>query len=109
VAKHNLAASRLSGGELVRRAVERVVAGPPPGPPYDVVFADPPYDLSAQDLRAVLADLLGQGWLPPGGLVVVERASRDPAWEWPAGLVADRERRYGEGTLWYGRAADPAS
>jgi 16S rRNA (guanine966-N2)-methyltransferase len=38
----------------------------------------------------------------------VERATRDRSWKWPPGLVADRERGYGEGTLWYGRAAGRA-
>ena len=39
-------------------------------------------------------------------VVVVERSSRDPAWNWPEGFEALRSREYGEGTLWYGRAAD---
>ena len=78
-----------------------------PGPAYDLVFADPPYVLAAEDLRSVLTDLLANGWIAPGALVVVERSSRDEAWVWPLGISADRERRYGEATLWYGRAASP--
>jgi len=35
--------------------------------------------------------------------VVVERASRD-AWGWPDWVATIRERRYGDATLWYGRA-----
>jgi 16S rRNA (guanine966-N2)-methyltransferase len=102
----NLAAVGLPGGELIRRRVEQVAAGRPAGTPYDVVFADPPFTLPADELRAVLAGLLEHAWLAPGALVVIERSSRDLPWEWPDGLRGDRSRRYGESTLWYGRAAD---
>ena len=78
-----------------------------PDDAYDVAFLDPPYTTAADSVRAVLADLSQHGWLAPGAFVVVERASRDAAWTWPDGFVADRDRRYGEGTLWYGRAASP--
>jgi len=105
VVRHNLDEAGLPGGQVIRLAVERLVAEPAPGPPYDVVFADPPYSLPSDALRAVLSDLLDHGWLAPGAVVVVERASRDPAWGWPDGFTADRDRRYGEATLWYGHAA----
>lgn len=109
VAGANLGAVGLPGGDVLRRRVEHVVAGAPPGEAYDVVFADPPYDLPSYELVAVIADVVAQGWLAVDGTVVVERATRDPAWLWPAGVVDDRSRRYGEATLWYGRAADPPS
>jgi 16S rRNA (guanine966-N2)-methyltransferase len=108
VAATNLATVGFPGGEVSRRRVEQLVAGPPPGGPYDVVYADPPYVLPADELRAILAGLATNGWLAPNALVV-ERATRDPAWEWPGGLRADRSRRYGEATLWYGRASGPPS
>jgi len=68
--------------------------------PYDVVFVDPPY---ADGVDGVLALLVDGGWIAPGGVVVVERDSRGAAFEWPAGIEADRSRRYGDSTLWYGR------
>jgi 16S rRNA (guanine966-N2)-methyltransferase len=91
-------------GAVVRQGrVERLVADGVPGPPYDVVFADPPYDLPDDELRAVLADL--RAWLSDDAVVAVERATRGGEWRWPAGYAALRSRRYGEATLWYGRAA----
>jgi 16S rRNA (guanine966-N2)-methyltransferase len=87
--------------------VEALAGTAAPEAAYDLVFADPPYALTADELRSVLADLLANGWVAPGALVVVERSSRDEAWVWPAGISPDRERRYGEATLWYGRAAGP--
>jgi hypothetical protein len=60
---------------------------------------------SDADLQAVLRDALAHGWVAPGGLVVVERATRGGPWAWPEGYDGLRSRRYGEATLWYGRAA----
>jgi 16S rRNA (guanine966-N2)-methyltransferase len=68
-----------------------------------VVFSDPPYPLTETDLAADLA-LLAAGWLAPESLVVVERSRRSPEPTWPAGIVRDRDKRYGETTLWYGHA-----
>lgn len=79
--------------------VERVLATRP-ATPFDVVFLDPPY---VNSVEPDLAALLANDWLTPGGVVVTERASRDEPLSWPDGVTADRSRRYGEGTLWYGR------
>ncbi len=59
------------------------------------MLSDPPY---AVDTDAVLADLraLTRGWLRPDALVVVERSSRSPEIDWPAGYSAMQPRKYGE-------------
>ena len=49
--------------------------------------------------------LASQGWLAPGAVVAVERATRSGPLTWPGGLEPDRSRIYGEATLWYGLAA----
>jgi len=51
----------------------------------------------------VLAALVEQQWLADGAVVVVERPTRTPPLTWPNGLIANKARRYGEATLWYGR------
>lgn len=84
-------------------AVSSVLAGPADAA-FDVVFSDPPYDRPDARVAEDLAALVAGGWLAAGAVVVVERSSRGPAPRWPAGLEADGERRYGETTLWYGRA-----
>ena len=76
----------------------------PPSAPYDVAFLDPPYPLGEEELASDLQSLVEHGWLVPGAMVVVERASRSPEPTWPTGLVATREKRYGETTLWYAEA-----
>ncbi|MDP8910037.1 MAG: RsmD family RNA methyltransferase [Chloroflexota bacterium] len=88
--------------------VEQVMRRPPDGPPYDVLFADPPYAVPDDELRGVLRAARASGWLAPDAVVAVERPSRGAPWRWPHGLTAERFRRYGEATLWYGRAAGPS-
>lgn len=90
--------------EVVAQPVATWLGRPAPTP-YDVVFADPPYPLAPSAVDADLSALVEHGWLVPDALVVVERSSRSPRPTWPEGLEAVRERRYGETTLWYGRAA----
>jgi 16S rRNA (guanine966-N2)-methyltransferase len=106
VARSNVAAVALPGAVVVVADVARLAAAPPAGParpPYDVVLADPPYDVPAASVATVLAGLVEHGWLAPEAWVVVERGARDPASPWPDVLRADGERRYGETALWYGR------
>lgn len=88
---------------VTQQRVELLAAQPCQGAPYDVVFADPPYVLDTAELTTVLSGLESNGWLAPGAVVVVERSSRDPEWVWATPLRAERVRRYGEASLWYGR------
>ena len=90
------------GVEVVGQAVERFLAGP--GEPFDLVLADPPYALPAEELARVLGQLI-ERWLGPDAVVVVERAARGGALTWPNGLVALRHSTYGETALWYGQRA----
>lgn len=66
---------------------------------WDVVLIDPPYDIGERELTANLTALLPL--LTPEALVMVERSSRSPEPEAPAGLVALRSKRYGETALWW--------
>ena len=70
----------------------------------DLVFADPPYDLSDAELEEILATLATRGWLAPSAILVVERSARSAEPSWPRGITLVTHRRYGEGQLWYGRA-----
>lgn len=85
----------LPGAFVVPQQVETFLANPPE-PRYDLVLMDPPYDV---DARPVLESLLP--WLAEDAVVMVERRTRGGGLHWPDGLVAERERRYGEATLWY--------
>lgn len=101
----NCAAVGGSTATVSSLAVERLVAGAGPADPYDVAFLDPPFATAASVVGGVLEQLSANGWLAAGAVVVVERATRGGEWTWPPGFAPDRSRRYGEATLWYGRAA----
>ena len=106
VIKENIEAIGLPGAVLVADRVERALARGPDGDRYDIVFADPPYALADAAVERVLELLAEGGWLAPGALVIVERATRSGPVSWPDGFTPDRDRRYGEATFWYGLASD---
>ena len=135
VIRQNIEVIGLPGAAVIADRVERVLArGPAPaggqdgtapaggqdgtapaggqdGPAqgrYDVVFADPPYALADAEVSRILILLAERGWLAPGALVIVERATRSGPVTWPDGFVPDRARRYGEATFWYGHAGERA-
>jgi len=64
------------------------------GAPFDVVFLDPPYALSAGVVSAMLEHLVAQGALRPGATVVYERSAQAPGLGVP-GLTPVRTKRYG--------------
>jgi 16S rRNA (guanine966-N2)-methyltransferase len=102
ILRSNLAAVGLPGGRVLAGSVPTVVGGPPPAR-FDVVLADPPYATSAAEVQDVLRALVAGDWLAPGAVLVVERSSREDAWEWPTPFDGLRDRRYGEALLRYGR------
>lgn len=69
---------------------------------FDLVFADPPYDLDDDALRRSLALL--EPRLEAGAVVIVERAARSAEPVFPESVVAERSRRYGDTVLWWARA-----
>ncbi|GAA3174941.1 16S rRNA (guanine(966)-N(2))-methyltransferase RsmD [Blastococcus jejuensis] len=103
VLRANVAAVGLPGGRVVAGSVPTVVAGRSPAA-FDLVLADPPYATPVDEVLGVLSALSEGGWLAPGAVLVVERSSREPAWEWPTPLTGLRDRRYGEALLRYGRS-----
>ncbi|WP_274562335.1 16S rRNA (guanine(966)-N(2))-methyltransferase RsmD [Streptomyces spiramyceticus] len=103
--RDNVRTLGLPGAEVRAGKAEQIVTGPAPEAPYDVVFLDPPYVVTDDDLREILLTLRTQGWLKDDALATVERSTRGGEFKWPKGFEPLRARRYGEGTLWYGRAA----
>lgn len=103
--RQNVQALGLRGAEVRAARAEQVLAGPAPEEPYGLVFLDPPYVVTDDDLREILLTLRTRDWLTGDALVTVERSTRGGVFGWPEGFRELRSRRYGEGTLWYGRAA----
>ena len=110
VIRGNIQAVGLGGGELVTDRVERLLGRGRPGPErYDLAVADLPYAVTDDEVTAMLAALDAGGWLAPGAVVAVERATRSGPVSWPPGYESDRSRRYGDTTFWYGLAAGAQS
>ena len=108
VIRDNIVALRAGdSARLITGKVAQVVALPPEGGPFDVVFADPPYVVPDAEVTELQQALVSNGWLAPDAVLVLERSTRtavrgEPL-SWVEGITADRSRRYGETTLWYGR------
>jgi 16S rRNA (guanine966-N2)-methyltransferase len=105
VIRENVKNLGLPGAEVRAGKAEQIIRAPAPAEPYDIVFLDPPYAVTDDDLREILLTLRSEGWLADDALVTVERSTRGGEFHWPDGFEALRARRYGEGTFWYGRAA----
>lgn len=98
VIARNITTVGLPGGTVRRGPVAAVLAGGAQRP-VDLVLADPPYDVPAAQIDAVLAGLAGHGWVAPGSVVVVERPSSAPELTWPSGWAGWPVRRYGDTRL----------
>ncbi|MFC6237827.1 16S rRNA (guanine(966)-N(2))-methyltransferase RsmD [Longivirga aurantiaca] len=110
----NVEAVGVPGAVVLADDVVRLTGSVPPAlarAPYDLVFADPPYDVADDVVVQVLTGLASHGWLADGALVVVERARprRGATFAWPDGYEPGKDRTYGETVLrtalWYGRDA----
>ena len=93
--RENLAHCKLSGGDVRQHDAQVFLDGAAPAVPFDLIFADPPYDKSRGPLEA--DPLLGKiaPFLAPDGLFVwehfAERTLQNaPDWE------VIRHRTYGE-------------
>ena len=100
LAAHN--AADLGLRAQVRSARVEDVLGRSAPRAFDIVFADPPYDMGSEQLSSVLSRLVAGGWLAPEGLVVVERSRRSAAMIWPDALPRTWSRTYGETILEFG-------
>lgn len=93
------------GVRAERADVSILLAAAPRDDPFDLVFADPPYDTDDDSIRRDLAAALRMGWWREGALIVIERraGSENP---FPDGIESLAERNYGDSMLWYGRVVD---
>jgi len=69
---------------------------------WDLIFLDPPYELSEAELTQAVAH--AAGLLAADGMLVVERSVRSPQPHWPTRLTNVREKRYGETRVWFASA-----
>lgn len=94
VAKANIGVCDATGrARVVNRTVDSFLAGSG-GERFDVVFADPPYDLTTDEVTRFLAGLVPH--LTDHAWVILERAARSGAPEWPDVLEVVAEKVYGD-------------
>ncbi|MFN3008265.1 16S rRNA (guanine(966)-N(2))-methyltransferase RsmD [Mycolicibacterium wolinskyi] len=91
----NIAALGVTAATVRRGTVASVLAAGTDRP-VDLVLADPPYDVEAAAVDAMVTALADGGWVGEGAVVMVERrATSDPV-AWPDGWTALSARRYGD-------------
>lgn len=98
VIARNIETVGLPGATLRRGAVATVLAGGT-AVAFDLVLADPPYDVDATEVEDVLAALAAHGWVRHGSVAVVERAAAGAPLHWPAGWSEWPQRVYGDTRL----------
>ena len=76
---------------------------------YDIIFMDPPYDLSNADVEDLLGTIIVRDLLQPRGLIAIERESKSKEFAWPASLALEKRRSYGQGSIYYGGYSDTVS
>ncbi|MEZ0353603.1 16S rRNA (guanine(966)-N(2))-methyltransferase RsmD [Mycobacterium sp. pR1184] len=98
VIARNIEALGLPGARVRRGPVAAVLAGGAASP-VDLVLADPPYDIEAAEVEAVLDALSTHGWVRAATIAVVERPAGGASLTWPDGWTPWPERIYGDTRL----------
>ena len=101
--RDNVATVGVPGAQVLVRRVESLASIEPPDHGASLVLVDPPYDVAASAVAAVLDRLAGAGWIRDGARIVVERPTRDLDGPLPPGWGSVPRRRFGDTSLWYGR------
>ncbi len=89
--------------DLVISSVEQVLRRRP-ARPFDVVFADPPYEMETRIVSGQLEQLVVNEWVGSSSLIVVERSRRTADLIWPEIAAHRWSRAYGETILHFGVA-----
>lgn len=85
-----------SQGRVIQFDVEKLLAKPCREEAFDVIFLDPPYGM--EKLSRLVQLCVNNGWLKPGGSIIVEHGSREP------GLPGFTKKLYGDSAISIGPA-----
>lgn len=64
----------------------------------DLIFLDPPYNMTVQQIRADLEAIVTGGWLADEGRIVVHRPQKEAQLK-PLGLILVSEKYYGQARI----------
>jgi 16S rRNA (guanine966-N2)-methyltransferase len=84
-------------GKVINKSVTSFLASATESE-FDLVFIDPPYEITNDEIVADLELLKPQ---LKDATVVVERSSRTEAPKWPSGYVFDDEKSYGDTVVYW--------
>ena len=105
VLKANIAAVDLPGATLLRRDVRTLAKDPTAATEATLCLVDPPYDLPAEHVAALLQALADRGWFAQDCLLVVEASAARGQSPLPVAAQGTSRRVYGDTAVWYGRIA----
>ncbi|MFF2623271.1 16S rRNA (guanine(966)-N(2))-methyltransferase RsmD [Oerskovia jenensis] len=105
VCRTNVKTLGLTNVQVVQDKAEKFVQSRP-STTWDVVFIDPPYDVSEDVVAELLRQLAHTSALVEDAVVVVERSTRSPEPTWPTGWELLARKDYGETAVYY---AGPAT
>lgn len=97
IASLKVRSARVQGGELFNH-----LKSDQPENAFDIVFADPPYNLPDDKITIMLETLATRGWLAADALIVIER-DKYSEFMWPHNFGDISQRSYGDTVVWYGR------
>lgn len=69
---------------------------------YDIIFMDPPYEVTNEEITELLMVIAERKLIQPRGIIAIERATKDDAFAWPDGMVCEKVRSYGQGSIYFG-------
>ena len=97
----NLTTLKVSG-QVVVADVPRFLARPSVAS-YDLVWMDPPYETTDDEVARVVGLVEARGWVRSGGHIVVERSAWSGAVEFSESCVSVGHRRYGSTVIYYAK------
>lgn len=69
---------------------------------YEIIYIDPPYEATNAEVEKILKKILTLNLLSKHGIIAIERDGKSIAFTWPEGLVEQKIRSYGAGSIHYG-------
>ena len=72
------------------------------GQKFDIIFMDPPYGYTNDQVEKLLEVIVRRELLDPRGIIAIERESKGAPFSWPAQLELEKVRSYGQGSIFYG-------
>ena len=86
---------------VITTTAERFV-GSPHQISFDIIFLDPPYEVSNESIESILIEINTNNLLKRNGIVAIERETRMKPFTWPEPFIGEKVRSYGQGSIFYG-------